>query len=211
MSLEMEIPKILWLKNHLRPEKFRQCKFYDLPDFLTHRATAFSECRSYCSMVCKLAYVPEAVESSKFEMGWQRDFLQKIGLDDLAHDLRALGVADGKATVLSAGERVGYLSEKSAKELGLHLDVAVGSGVIDAYAGWVGTAAAKVPGWRQHGGDGLAEASTRIASVAGTSTCHLVINKDPIYTRGFKFSQITADRQCLGSLSGSPDPRVLDG
>src|SRR5271170_5518823 len=162
MSLEMEIPKILWLKNHLPPEKFSKCKFYDLPDFLTHRATAFNETRSYCSLVCKLAYVPEGVESSKYEVGWQRDMLRKIGLEELASNLTALGMIDGKSRVLSAGERVGYLSEQSAKELGLHADVAVGSGVIDAYAGWVGTAAAKVPGWKTHT-DGLEDASSRIA------------------------------------------------
>ena len=183
MSLEMEIPKILWLKNHLPPEKFSRCKFYDLPDFLTHRATASDETRSFCSLVCKLAFVPEGVESSKFEVGWQRDFLRKIGLEEIATDLKALGVIDGKARVLSAGDRVGYLSEQSAKELGLHTDVAVGSGVIDAYAGWVGTTAAKVPGWNVH--SDLEEASSRIASVAGTSTCHLVINKNPVYTKGF--------------------------
>jgi len=187
MSLEMEIPKILWLKTHLPPEKCSKCKFYDLPDFLTHRATTFNESRSYCSLVCKLAYVPEGVESSRFEVGWQRDFLRKIGLTELAEDLKPLGVFDGKATVLSAGERVGYLSEESARGLGLHTDVAVGSGVIDAYAGWVGTAAAKVPGWKTHT-DGLEDASSRIASVAGTSTCHLVINKNPMYTKGFVIS-----------------------
>ena len=188
MSLEMEIPKILWLKNHLPPEKFSKCKFYDLPDFLTHRATAFDESRSYCSLVCKLAYVPEGAESSRFEVGWQRDFLGKIGLKELAEDLKPLGVVDGKAKVLSAGERVGYLSEESARELGLHTNVAVASGVIDAYAGWVGTAAAKVRGWKTHK-DGLEDASSRIASVAGTSTCHLVISKNPIYTKGSVISK----------------------
>ena len=184
MSLEMEIPKILWLKNHIPLEKFARCKFYDLPDFLTHRATAFNECRSYCSLVCKLTYVPEGAKSSLVEVGWQRDFLCKIGLKELADDLRPLGAIDGKAKVLSAGERVGYLSEQSAQELGLHTDVAVGSGVIDAYAGWVGTAGAKVPGWTTHK-HGLEDASSRIASVTGTSTCHLVINKKAIYTKGF--------------------------
>ena len=193
----MEIPKILWLKNHLSPKKFSKCKFYDLPDFLTHRATAFNESRSYCSLVCKLAYVPEGVESSRFEIGWQRDFLGKIGLNDLAQDLKPLGVIDGTAKVLSAGERVGHLSEDSARELGLHTDVAVGSGVIDAYAGWVGTAAAKVPGWKTHK-DGLEDASSRIASVAGTSTCHLVINKKAIYTKGYVMFEGTSDRRVWG-------------
>lgn len=185
MSLEMEIPKILWLKNHLPSERFNSCKFYDLPDFLTHRATAFNETRSYCSLVCKLAFVPKGVQSDRFEVGWQRDFFGKIGLAEMAKDLKALGVIDGKARVLSAGEKVGYLSENSAKELGLHTGVAVGSGVIDAYAGWVGTAAAKVPGWKSSGKGGLDEASSRIASVCGTSTCHLVINKNAVYTKGY--------------------------
>ena len=188
MSLEMEIPKILWMKNHLGAEKFRTCKFYDLPDYLTHRATEFSEARSHCSLVCKLAYVPEGVEPSRFEVGWQRDFLEKIGLQEMAADLKALGVIEGKAQVLSAGERVGYLSEQSAHELGLHTAVAVGSGVIDAYAGWIGTAAANVPEWKGSHGEGLDEASCRIASVCGTSTCHLVINKNPVFTTGCECS-----------------------
>lgn len=182
MSLEMEIPKILWLKNHLPPETFRRCKFYDLVDFLTHRATALDEIRSYCSLVCKLAYVPKGVEPSKFEDGWQRDFLRTIGLGEFTDALESVGSQDGNWRILSAGERVGYLCEQSARELGLHTGVAVGSGVIDAYAGWVGTAAARVPQWEHS--DDLEEASTRIASVCGTSTCHLVIGQKPIYTKG---------------------------
>ena len=138
------------------------------------------------------------MESSKFEVGWQRDFLRKIGLEEMASNLKALGVIDGKSRVLSAGERVGFLSEQSAQELGLHTNVAVGSGVIDAYAGWIGTAAANVPGWKAH--NDLEEASSRIASVAGTSTCHLVINKDAIYTKGFIVSSAHIDVQCLGTL-----------
>ena len=55
MSLEMEIPKILWPKNDLPSEKFSKCKFYGLSDFLTHHATAFNQFRSYCSLVCNLA------------------------------------------------------------------------------------------------------------------------------------------------------------
>lgn len=193
MSLEMEIPKILWLKNHLPSEKFRQCNFYDLPDFLTHRATA-SETRSFCSLVCKLAYVPDA--SREVDQGWQRRFLQDIGLGEM--HLKALGEKNGEQRICSAGIRVGYLTEQSAKELGLHTDVAVGSGLIDAYAGWVGTAAAKVPGWKAQ--SSLEEASSRIASVAGTSTCHLVINKNAVYTKGFESATTNADVQCLGTV-----------
>ena len=45
---------------------------------------------------------------------------------------------------LSAGELSGYLCEKAAAELGLPAGIAIGSGVIDAYAGWIGTVGAKV-------------------------------------------------------------------
>lgn len=36
------------------------------------------------------------------------------------------------------------MSEKAGHELGLLAGIAVGGGVIDAYAGWVGTVVAKV-------------------------------------------------------------------
>src|SRR6185436_17596648 len=39
ISPEMEMPKLLWLKEHL-PEAFRRAaRFLDLPDFLSYRAT----------------------------------------------------------------------------------------------------------------------------------------------------------------------------
>ena len=39
---------------------------------------------------------------------------------------------------------VGTLCDKAARELGLPTGIAIGSGVIDAYAGWIGTVGAKV-------------------------------------------------------------------
>jgi D-ribulokinase len=41
ISLEMETPKILWLKNNLPKNTFWQKvgRFFDLPDFLTWKAT----------------------------------------------------------------------------------------------------------------------------------------------------------------------------
>ena len=83
MSIEMEIPKVLWLKNHMDPELFKECKFYDLADALTHMATG-NEKRSFCSVVCKQGYVPVGVDGSV--KGWQEDFLKEIGLEDLCED-----------------------------------------------------------------------------------------------------------------------------
>jgi FGGY-family pentulose kinase len=83
MNIEMEIPKVLWLKNNMPKELFERCKFYDLADALTHMATG-SETRSYCSVVCKQAFVPVGVDGSV--KGWQEDFLQSIGLGELCRD-----------------------------------------------------------------------------------------------------------------------------
>ena len=93
MSIEMEIPKVLWLKNNMPKELFDRCKFYDLTDALEHLATG-NEKRSFCSVVCKQGYVPVGVDGSV--KGWQEDFLTDIGLADLAEDnFKRMGGVNG--------------------------------------------------------------------------------------------------------------------
>jgi ribulose kinase len=93
MSVEMEIPKILWLKNNMPKELFDRCKFYDLTDALTYLATG-SETRSFCSTVCKQGYVPVGVDGSK--KGWKDEFFEAIGLQDLMkNDYIRLGGVNG--------------------------------------------------------------------------------------------------------------------
>ncbi|MCJ1306841.1 hypothetical protein MMC25_000484 [Agyrium rufum] len=188
MSIEMEIPKVLWLKNNMPKELFDRCKFYDLADALTHLATG-NETRSFCSTVCKQGFVPVGVDGSV--KGWQEDFLKEIGLEELCEDnFKRLGGVDGvNGKYLSAGELVGHLSEKAASELGLVPGIAVGSGVIDAYAGWVGTVGAKVRlGSSELSSDvasnDRAQAFTRLAAVAGTSTCHIAMSPKPVFVPG---------------------------
>ena len=72
----MEIPKILWLKNNMPPERFSNCQFFDLPDYLTYRATA-SRARSACSLTCKCSFVPDK--------GWQKLFFNQIGLEEVVN------------------------------------------------------------------------------------------------------------------------------
>ncbi|CRG91490.1 putative sugar kinase YDR109C [Talaromyces islandicus] len=188
MSIEMEIPKVLWLKNHMPKELFEKCKFYDLADALTHIATG-NEKRSYCSVVCKQGFVPVGVDGSV--KGWQDDFLTEIGLEDLVtENYKRMGGVNGvNGEYLSAGELVGHLCEKAAADLGLPSGIAVGSGVIDAYAGWIGTVGAKV----NLEGDELdpevakndrTQAFSRLAAVAGTSTCHLAMSPNPVFVPG---------------------------
>ncbi|KAF2771526.1 Pentulose kinase [Teratosphaeria nubilosa] len=188
MSIEMEIPKVLWLKNHMPKELFSKCKFYDLTDALTHLATG-SETRSFCSVVCKQGYVPVGVDGSV--KGWQEDFLTTIGLEDLCEDnFKRMGGVNGvNGRYLTAGELIGTLSEKAGNELGLPAGIAVGSGVIDAYAGWIGTVGAKVRlSSEALSGDAptndVSQAFTRLAAVAGTSTCHLAMSHKPVFVNG---------------------------
>ena len=90
---------------------------------------------------------------------------------------------------LSAGELAGNLCERAALELGLPAGIAVGSGVIDAYAGWIGTVGAKVNLSDEQLDTDIpkndqAQAFHRLAAVAGTSTCHLVMSKEPVFVNG---------------------------
>ena len=171
MSLEMEMPKILWLQRHWPARTFQDTEFFDLPDYLTFRATD-SRARSNCSLVCKCGYIPPGTAGS--DIGWQPDFLARIGLDSSGPGYEALGGIPGRGgLVLTAGMPVGAgLSERAASELGLLPHTPVASAVIDAYAGWVGTAAA--PSLDQEARfTSLRDAQTRLVAIAGTSTCYL--------------------------------------
>ncbi|KAG8745419.1 hypothetical protein FRC10_008129 [Ceratobasidium sp. 414] len=197
MSLEMEIPKILWLSRRMSPEKFKKCQFFDLPDWLTYKSTN-SLARSSCSLVCKCAFIPPG--ATPVAHGWVPDFLRHIGLGSLVEDgfaaLGGWGVVepdggDAKGDpglVLTAGQPVGRgLTKEAAEELGLVEGTPVGSAVIDAYAGWIGTVAARYKANGLSGADQLSPSPTldasgeRLAAVAGTSTCHVI---QVIITRG---------------------------
>ena len=65
----------------------------------------------------------------------------------------------------------------------------MGSGVIDAYAGWIGTVGAKVnlgptAMSSEYASNDWHQAFTRLAAVAGTSTCHIAMSKDPVFVKG---------------------------
>ncbi|KAH3901909.1 related to putative phosphotransferase [Saccharomycodes ludwigii] len=186
MSIEMEIPKIKWLQNNLPAEVFAKCEFFDLADYLTFKATGKKN-RSYCSTVCKQGLLPIGVEGSV--KGWDVEFLNEIGLQALCEDNFAKLGGDA-SSFLSAGEFVGIINEEVAKELGITTNCVVGSGVIDAYAGWIGTVAAKadvdIPQLVEldKNKKGISIATGRLAAVAGTSTCHIAMSEKPIFVQG---------------------------
>lgn len=186
MSLEMELPKTLWLKENMPSEKWQNIgRLFDLPDFLTWRATG-DYFPSRCSVVCKWCYKagPESGESSSHvgNQGWPEDFLRQIGLGEIADDdcQKLCGVGNSGQRVHFAGEHIGGLTERAAEELGLVAGTAVGGAVIDAYAGAIGTLGAKLNGVEAT----VSEARKRISLICGTSSCHLVMSDRPIFVKG---------------------------
>ncbi|CAG9783952.1 unnamed protein product [Diatraea saccharalis] len=168
VSLEMEMPKLLWLKKHL-PQKWKEFGyFFDLPDFLTWKATG-SFSRSLCSLVCKWNY--ECSLDGK--QGWNVSFLREIGLEDLAdNDFQKIG-----NSVLMPGVRCGGLTDKVAETLGLIPGTPVATSIIDAHAGGLGMIGTH--------GEGIDKnMSTRLSLICGTSTCHMAVNKKAILVKG---------------------------
>ncbi|CAG8487617.1 8421_t:CDS:2 [Paraglomus occultum] len=174
VSVEMELPKILWIKENLQERWNKIGSFFDLPDFLTYRATGNAS-RSICSLACKCGYVPPDTSVSP-QQGWHDDFFQSIGLAEFINENYS---RMSTSQIFSAGQKVAGLSQYAANELGLLEGTPVSSGLIDAYAGIVGTLAAKIPG---ECGNILME--QRLAVIAGTSSCHILMINRPLFVDG---------------------------
>lgn len=157
MSPEMQTPKLMWLKRNLPQSWARAGRLCDLADFLAWRASG-SNARSQCTLVCKWAYLAP-------DGGWQRDFLAAMGIADL---LDRGGLPDVASPV---GSDLGPLTGTAARELGLTTACRVAAGVIDAYAGALGTL-----GGFAGEDDGL---DRHLALIAGTSSCVMALSDDP--------------------------------
>ncbi|WP_298499070.1 FGGY-family carbohydrate kinase [uncultured Maritimibacter sp.] len=124
MSPEMQVPKLLWLKNR-HPELWSQlARAEDLVDHLVSRAVGFPV-RGTASLAAKWPFLPG-------QGGWDEVFLDRVGLPDL-RSRAAL-----PATGLAVGTSAGTLCSEGAEALGLPAGIPVASGMIDGYAGALG-------------------------------------------------------------------------
>jgi FGGY-family pentulose kinase len=156
ISPEMEIPKLLWLKRHLPGQYNKTLKFLDLPDFLVFRACG-SDVRSVCTNVCKWTYLAH-------EKRWSKNLFKQIDLEDL-FDNNRLGTE-----IKDLGTPAGRLSEQAAGELALTTKTVVATAIIDAHAGGIGL---------------LKEnPESTLALISGTSSCHMAVNKKPLFVPG---------------------------
>lgn len=167
ISPEMQTPKLLWLKQNMPNTWSKAGYFFDLPDFLTWKAT-YDDSRSLCSTVCKWTYLGH-------ESKWDKSFFELIGLEDLLED-NAKAIGD---RILPMGQPVGYgLTNHAADDLGLTPGTAVGTSIIDAHAGGIGVlGAAGMTGEK-------ADFNKRLALIGGTSSCHMAASKTARFIDG---------------------------
>ncbi len=164
ISPEMQTPKLLWLKEELPAAFQRAARFFDLPDFLTYRATGV-DVRSLCSTVCKWTYLGR-------ESRWDAGYFESIGLGELARE----GFARIGTDVRPMGERIGLLAPDAARELGLVPGIPVGVSIIDAHAGGLG-----LLGVNDEAG---VDFNHRLALIGGTSSCHMAVSREPRFIDG---------------------------
>ncbi|XP_076601289.1 FGGY carbohydrate kinase domain-containing protein isoform X3 [Chaetodon auriga] len=171
MSPEMQPPKLLWLKENLKESCWNKAAhFFDLPDFLSWKATG-SLTRSLCTLVCKWTYCPPE--------GWDASFWASIGLEDLLeNNFSKIG-----SVTCPPGSPLGDgLTQEAAADMGLNPGTAVGASLIDAHAGGLGVIGADVKGFHLPCED--QPITSRMAMICGTSTCHMAISEQPLFVPG---------------------------
>jgi FGGY-family pentulose kinase len=175
MSPEMEPPKLLWLKENLPDTWNRAIKFFDLPDFLSYRATGI-DIRSMCTTVCKWTYQGHESGLDESVGRWDASFFEAVGLADLAQE----GFERIGCRVRPIAEPIGGLSERSAAELGLQLGTPVAVSIIDAHAGGLGLLRTPVDGHAPN----EKELEKCLALIGGTSSCHMAVSREPKFIDG---------------------------
>ncbi|KAG1668417.1 FGGY carbohydrate kinase domain-containing protein [Nymphon striatum] len=171
ISLEMQPPKLLWLKKNLYDSCWKHARyFFDLPDFMTFKATG-SLTRSLCSTICKWLYVFDEVKN---EVKPVDSFWQQINLEDIVDN----NYSRTGSEICFPGDSCGKgLTVKAAKAFGLNPGTAVATSMIDAHAGAVALLSCST--------DVCAEnISSRLAVICGTSSCHMASSNKAMYTNG---------------------------
>ena len=154
VSIEMELPKLLWLQHH-HPETWNKAwRFFDLADFLVWKATG-QDVASLCTLTCKWNYLAH-------EARFSDTLLRAVGLENLLTKI--------PEHILDVADCAGTLSPQAAHALGLSEGVIVASGMIDAHAGGVALTGSQPEG--------------TLALISGTSNCHMLASQKEIHTPG---------------------------
>ena len=154
VSVEMELPKVLWLRGHFPERDAAVWRYFDLADYLVWRATG-ADVASVCTLTCKWNYLAH-------EHRFSATLLDAVGLSDLPGRV--------PAEIRPLGSAAGRLAARAAADLGLPEGIPVATGIIDAHAGGVALLGAAPEGG--------------LAIISGTSCCHLIVSRDPVMVPG---------------------------
>ncbi len=171
ISPEMGTPKTLWLKENMPETWKRMRRIFELPDFLTYRATS-DDTRSLCCAVCKWTYLGH-------EERWDDSYWRQIGLGDVVDE----GYVRVGTRVRAMGEPVGDgLTQEAAEELGLAPGTPVGVSIVDAHAGGLGLLGARLEDDPETLPSGVFD--RRLAMIGGTSGCLMSVSKERRFIPG---------------------------
>ncbi len=165
ISPEMQIPKLMWVKENLPQTWHSAALFLDLADYMGYRATGI-DIRSLCTTVCKWTYLGK-------EERWDRNFFAKLRVDNLLNSHK-IGTR-----ILPMGTTMGTLTAEAARQFGLTTMTKVAVGIIDAHAGGIGVLGSsfdEVPP--------LKEFERVLALIGGTSSCHMAVSRKPQFVQG---------------------------
>jgi len=167
ISPEMEVPKLLWLKRHLRRSFDAAGHFFDLADFLSWRASG-SLARSMCTVTCKWNFLAH-------EKRWSAPYFQRVGLGEFAVE----NYARIGTEIIAPGSPIGTgLTLQAATELGLRTGTPIGASLIDAHAGGIGAIGGPIEANRP------VNVCDRLAYIMGTSACIMATTVDPCFVPG---------------------------
>lgn len=157
LSAEWMPCKLLWLKKY-EADNYHQAQiFCECQDWVTHHLTGIWSIN--VNTACNWGYNDE-------EKGFPEWFYEKIGLQE------ALKKFPG-GNCYAVGDKIGYLTKESAKELGLMENVFVAQGGVDSSIGILGMGVC-TPG--------------RVALMTGSSNLTMLLTKEQM----FKENTITA-------------------
>ncbi|MFI5252728.1 MAG: FGGY-family carbohydrate kinase [Bacteroidota bacterium] len=165
ISPEMELPKLLWLKENIPMTWKHAARFLDLADYLSYRSTGV-DVRSLCTTVCKWTYLGK-------EDKWDSSIFKKLGLEELLTENKIGG------KILPVGQHIGTLTDKAAADFGLSTQTKVAVGIIDAHAGGLG-----VMGMGFQNIPEPNKFESILALIGGTSSCHMAVSRNPKFIPG---------------------------
>eukprot|EP01080_Neovahlkampfia_damariscottae_P005787 gene5787-9608_t len=173
ISPEMEIPKLLWIKENI-PDLYQNenVNFFDLADWLVYKATG-DDTRSVNTLVAKWTYLSHKSDTLSIE-GWNDEFFKEIGLEyETKLNYKRIG---NKFSNICDSVGNG-LTKESAENFNLNENTIVTSGIIDAHAGGIGMLGSL--NFKEK-----YELNERLSVIGGTSSCLLSLSTDPIFVKG---------------------------